>query len=131
MRARRATRTLGGRRRGEGLGLEWEEPGAQSNWRWTGLRRMRSPRLSAEPELVARGSFRGARVEGKQQPRFAPACTTEVGRGKEKLLLGAEKAGKWTALVSNRTVWMATITFDESAGKNQSVKSLQGTGAFC
>lgn len=49
--------------------MEGEELSAQSdNWRWRGLRRMRSLRLSAEPELVARGSFEGARVEAKKKP---------------------------------------------------------------
>lgn len=69
VRARPATRTLGGRRWGAGLVLQKEEPSALSdNWWWKGLQRMRSPRLSAEPELVARGSFEGARVEGNKKP---------------------------------------------------------------
>lgn len=63
---------------------------------------MRSPRLSGEPGLVARGSFEGARVEGKKS-WSAPASTVEAGTGKGRLVLGAEKAGKWIALVTNMT----------------------------
>lgn len=95
VRARSATRTLDGRRRREGLGLEGEELSTQSNnWPWRRLRRMRSPRLSAEPELVARGSFEGARVEGKKQPGSAPAYRVAVGRGKGRRLAGLGKGGK-------------------------------------
>ena len=103
VRARPATRTLGGRRRGEGLVLEREEPSALSDNRWwKGMRRMRSPRLSAEPELVARGSFEGARVEGNEKPWSAPACRVEVGRSEGRLPLGSEKAG-------NGLSWLLTI----------------------
>lgn len=55
---------------------------------------MRSPRLSAEPELVARGSFEGARVEGKKKPGSAPAYRVAVGRGKGRRLAGLGKGGK-------------------------------------
>ena len=115
VRARPATRTLGGRRRGEGLVLEREEPSALSdNWWWKGMRRMRSPRLSAEPELVARGSFEGARVEGNEKPWSAPACRVEVGRSEGRLPLGSEKAGKRTVLVTNYPAWAWAPKFEES-----------------
>lgn len=115
VRARPATRTPGGRRPGEGPVLEGEEPSALSdNWWWKGLRRMRSPRLSAGPELVARGSFEGARVAGNKKLRSAPACRVEVGRGKGRLLLGAEKAGKRTVLLSNYPAGTWATKFEES-----------------
>lgn len=95
VRARSATRTLDGRRRGEGLGSDGEELSKQSDkWPWRELRRMRSPRLSAEPELVARESFEGARVEAKKQPGSAPAYRVAVGRGKGRRLAGRRKGGK-------------------------------------
>lgn len=74
---------------------------------------MRSPRLSSEPALVARGSFEGALLEGKQL-RSALAYRVEVGRGRGRLMLGAEKAGKWIAVVSNQTAWTWAPKFEES-----------------
>lgn len=74
---------------------------------------MRSPRLRGEPALVARGSFEGALVESKQLG-CARAYRVEVGRGKGRLMLGAEKAGKWTAPVSNQAAWTRAPKFEES-----------------
>lgn len=74
MRARPATRTLGGRRRIEEVDLQGEEPSARSDdWQWRELWRMRLPRLSSVPELVARGSFEGARVERGRDLRLRAA----------------------------------------------------------
>lgn len=47
--------------------MQWEEPSALSDdWQQRELWRMRLLRLSSVPELVARGSFEGAQVEGKR-----------------------------------------------------------------